>query len=83
MPTMTIIIIAVLAPLLLWTIYTLIKDLVRKLHKGSAIRGRDDDIRGTIEVEREKDRQRMGSMFASSIFRGRKSGSDGSGGDNS
>lgn len=83
MPTMTIIIIAVLAPLLLWTIYTLIKDVVRKLSKGSDIRGRDFEIRDSIEVERELDRQRMGSMFASSIFRGRNSGGDGSGGDNS
>lgn len=77
MPTMTIIIIAVLAPLLLWTIYSLTADLVRKLRKGSDIRGRRDEIRDTIEVEREKDRQRMGSMFASSIMRGRKSGGDG------
>lgn len=76
MPTMTIIIIAVLAPLLLWTVYSLAADLVRKLRKGHDIRGRSDEIRDTIEVEREKDRQRMGSMFAASIMRGRKSGGD-------
>ena len=73
MPTMTIIIIAFVAPLLLWTIYALLKDVVRKLSKGSDIRGRHDEIRETIDVEREKDRQRMGSMFASSILQGRRS----------
>lgn len=77
MPTMTIVIIAILTPLLLWTIYSLAADLARKLRKGNDIRGRSDEIRDTIEVEREKDRQRMGSMFASSIMRGRNSGGDG------
>ncbi len=74
---MTIIIIAFLAPLLLWTIYSLTADLVRKLRKGDDVRGSSDEIRDSIEVEREKDRQRMGSMFASSIMRGRNSGGDG------
>jgi len=74
MPMMTIIIIAVLTPLVLWTAFTLIRDLVRNLSKGSDIRGRDTEIRDSIEVEREKDRQRMGSMFASSIMSGRRFG---------
>lgn len=74
MPTMTIMIIAVLTPLVLWTAVTLIRDLVRNLRKGSDIRGRDTEIRDSIEVERERDRQRMGSMFASSLMSGRRSG---------
>ncbi len=78
MPISTIIIIVALSALVTWTGYRLIRDLVHKLSKGSDIRGRDDEIRGAIEVERERDRQRMGSMFASSIFRGRSSGGDNS-----
>ncbi len=78
MPISTIIIVVALSALVLWTGYQLIRDLVRKLSKGSDIRGREDEIRGAIEVERERDRQRMGSMFASSIFRGRDSGGDNS-----
>lgn len=74
MPTMTIIIIAILAPLLLWTIYILMRDITRKLGKEPGIRGRSDEIRDTIEVAREKDRQRMGSMFASSVLHGRGAG---------
>lgn len=66
MPTSTIIIVAALATLILWTAYHLLKDLIRKLSKRSDICGRSDEIRDTIEVEREKDRQRMGSMFATS-----------------
>ena len=73
MPTMTIIIIAVLAPLLIWTLYSQIRDLVRKLSKGADIRGRDEEIRTSIEAERELDRQRMGSMFGASLLRGRGS----------
>lgn len=73
MPTSTIIILAFLAVLLPWTLYHLVRDLIRKLGKGSDIRGRDDEIRDAIEVEREHDRQRMGSMFASSLLKGRDS----------
>ena len=73
MPTSTILILAVLAVLLPWTLYHLARDLIRKLSKKSDIRGRDDEIRDSIEVAREKDRQRMGSMFASSLLRGGKS----------
>ena len=73
MPTSTIIILAILAVLLPWTIYHLVRDVIRKLGKGTDIRGRDHEIRMSIEAEREADRQRMGSMFSASIMRGRKS----------
>lgn len=73
MPTSTIIILAVLAVLLPWTIYHLLRDAIRKLGKRTDIRGRDDEIRASIEAEREADRRRMGSMLASSILRGRRS----------
>lgn len=76
MPTMTVIIIAVLAPLLLWTVFCIGKDLARKLGQGHDIRGRDNEIRDAIEVERERDRQRMGSMFASSLMRGGRADGD-------
>ena len=73
MPTSTIIILAVLAVLLPWTLYHLLRDAVSKLSKGADIRGRDDEIRDAIEVERERDRQRMGSMLSSLPLGSRRS----------
>lgn len=72
MPTSTIIILAILAVLLPWTVYRLLRDLVRKLGIGADGRRRDDEIGAAIEAEREADRRRMGSMFASSPFGGRR-----------
>lgn len=77
MPTSTIILIAVLSTLILWTVFHLVKDIVRKLSKGSDNRSPLDEISDLIEVEREKDRQRMGSMFASISLSKRNSGRDG------
>ena len=65
MPTTTIIILAIMAVLLPWTAYQLLKDVVRKLGARSAVRSKSDELRDNIEAEREKDRVKMGSMFAS------------------
>ena len=79
MPTTTIIILAVMAILLPWTIYHLLKDFIRKIGKKSDIRGRDEVIRDSIETERQKDRERMGSLLSAEwvIGRNRKDGDGG------
>ena len=71
MPTTTIIILAVMAVLLPWTVYQLLKDVVRNLGARSAIRSKSDQLRDNIEAEREKDRVKMGSMFASTLITGK------------
>lgn len=76
MPTMTVIILICLALLLPWTIYQLLKDFMRKWTKRTDIRGRTDEIRDSIEAERQQDRARMGSLLSAEWFGTRKKDGD-------